>query len=312
MDETLSFSNSLFTTGSGKKVTISSRGLVRAKTLLDTIDINIQSTCKLFAFGETAAKQQLQVYEESPESKLHTVINSPSVGVLHALNNGFEERNSFKQAPIKFRTAGGRSISISSGALQRARSLLGDPDVGDLFEGGDASDSVFSFPLKPQTDAAAPSDYSTHVVHRVASDSNFKTKSFTFPIKSSRQRGLSTKFPCEGDGINLTKKFDAVGEESDCGRKSTDASLNCFSSKEDTPGVAIRRALADVSNTINTDTTNNRQAASGKRRLGLSVTVSPFKKPRSSNSPAPLEEDVGKSPHGKHSQIIFSEFLQFL
>ncbi|XP_022632511.1 protein BREAST CANCER SUSCEPTIBILITY 2 homolog A isoform X1 [Vigna radiata var. radiata] len=297
MDETLSFSNSLFTTGSGKKVTISSRGLVRAKTLLDTIDINIQSTCKLFAFGETAAKQQLQVYEESPESKLHTVINSPSVGVLHALNNGFEERNSFKQAPIKFRTAGGRSISISSGALQRARSLLGDPDVGDLFEGGDASDSVFSFPLKPQTDAAAPSDYSTHVVHRVASDSNFKTKSFTFPIKSSRQRGLSTKFPCEGDGINLTKKFDAVGEESDCGRKSTDASLNCFSSKEDTPGVAIRRALADVSNTINTDTTNNRQAASGKRRLGLSVTVSPFKKPRSSNSPAPLEEDVGKSPH---------------
>ncbi|KAG2394339.1 Protein BREAST CANCER SUSCEPTIBILITY 2-like protein [Vigna angularis] len=317
IDETLSFSNSLFTTGSGKKVTISSRGLVRAKTLLDTIDINIQSTSKLFAFGETAGKQQLQVYEESPESKLHTVINSPSVGVLHALDNGFEERNSFKQAPIKFRTAGGRSISISSGALRRARSLLGDSDVGDLFEGGNAGDSVFSFPLKRQTDAAAPSDYSTPVVHGMASDSNFKTKSFTFPMKSSRQRGLPTKFPCEGDGINLTKKFDAVGEESDCGRKSTDAcgqkslygrsqtpnslvydsSLNCFSSKVDTLGGATRRALADLSNTINTDTANNRQAASGKRRLGLSVTVSPFKKPRSSNSPAPLEEDVGKSPH---------------
>ncbi|XP_027931450.1 protein BREAST CANCER SUSCEPTIBILITY 2 homolog B-like isoform X1 [Vigna unguiculata] len=317
MDETLSFSNSLFTTGSGKKVTISSRGLVRAKTLLNTIDINIQSTSKLRAFGETAGKQQLQEYEESPALKLHTVINSPSVGGLHALNNGLEERNAFKEPPIKFRTAGGRSISISSGALQRARSLLGDPDVGDLFEGGDTGDSVFSFPLERQIDTAAPSDYSAPVVHRVTSDSNFKTKSFTFPMKSSRQRGLSTKFPCEGDGINLTKKFDAVGEESDCGRKSTgacgqkppygrsqtqnslvyDSSLNCFSSKVDTRGVAIRRALADVSNTINTDTTNNRQAGSGKRRLGLSVTVSPFKKPRSSNSPAPLEQDVEKSPH---------------
>ncbi|XP_027931452.1 protein BREAST CANCER SUSCEPTIBILITY 2 homolog B-like isoform X2 [Vigna unguiculata] len=321
MDETLSFSNSLFTTGSGKKVTISSRGLVRAKTLLNTIDINIQSTSKLRAFGETAGKQQLQEYEESPALKLHTVINSPSVGGLHALNNGLEERNAFKEPPIKFRTAGGRSISISSGALQRARSLLGDPDVGDLFEGGDTGDSVFSFPLERQIDTAAPSDYSAPVVHRVTSDSNFKTKSFTFPMKSSRQRGLSTKFPCEGDGINLTKKFDAVGEESDCGRKSTgacgqkppygrsqtqnslvyDSSLNCFSSKVDTRGVAIRRALADVSNTINTDTTNNRQAGSGKRRLGLSVTVSPFKKPRSSNSPAPLEQDVEKSPHGEVS-----------
>ncbi|KAK8468330.1 hypothetical protein PHAVU_006G005800 [Phaseolus vulgaris] len=316
MDETFSFSNSLFTTGSGKKVTISSIGLVRAKTLLDTIDSNIQSTSKLRAFDETIGKQKLQEDEESPELKLHTVINSPSVEGLHALNNNFEERNAFKQAPIKFHTAGGRSISISSDALKRARSLLGDPDVGDLFEGRDVGDSGFSFPLKRQTDTAAPSDCSTPLVRPVTSGSNFKTKSFTFPLQSSRQRELSTKFPCEGDGINLAKKFDAVGEESGCGWKSTnacghkplyggsqtlnsvvyDSSLNGFSSKVDTRGVAIRRALVDVSNTINTDTTNNRQAASGKRRLGLCLTVSPFKRPRSSNFSALLEQDVGKSP----------------
>jgi len=331
MDETISFSNSLFTTGSGKKVTISSRGLVRAKTLLDTIDSNIQSTSKLQAFGETIGKQKVQEDEESPQLKLHTAINSPSVGGLHALKNGFEERDAFKQTPIKFHTAGGRSISISSDALQRARTLLGDPDVGDLFEGRDAGGSVFSFPLKRQTDTATPRDCSAPLVRRVTSGSNFKTKSFTFPLQSSTQRELSTKFPCEGDGINLAKKFDAVGEESGCGWKSTnaygrkpfcggsqtqnsvgyDSSFNGFSSKLDTRGVAIRRALVDVSNTINTDTTNNRQAASGKRRLGLCVTVSPFKRPRSSNFPAPLEQDVGKSPRGKQALRISSEFFQF-
>ncbi|CAJ1921954.1 unnamed protein product [Sphenostylis stenocarpa] len=283
MGDTFSFSNSLFTTGSGKKVTISSSGLVRAKTLLDTIDSNIQSTSKLHAFGEKIGKreeEEEEEEEESPQLKLHRVISNPSVGDLHALKNVFEERNLVSQAPIKFHSAGGRSISISSDALQRARSLLGDPDVGDLFEGGDGDNSVFSFPFKRQTDTAASSDCSTSLVCRVTSGSNFKTKSFTFPLQSSRHRELSTKFPSEGDGINLIKKFDTVGEESGCGWKSTnacgqkplngkvvyDSSLNAFSS---TRGMAVRRALVDVSNTINMDETNNRQASSGKRRLGL-------------------------------------------
>ncbi|KAE9608508.1 hypothetical protein Lalb_Chr08g0236481 [Lupinus albus] len=45
---------------------------------------------------------------------------------------------------IKFHTACGRSISISNYALQRARSLLGEPHLGDFFDGGDVSDSIFS------------------------------------------------------------------------------------------------------------------------------------------------------------------------
>ncbi|KAG5128994.1 hypothetical protein JHK84_035391 [Glycine max] len=326
LDDGFGFSNSLFTTGSGKKVTISSSGLVRAKTLLDTIDSSIQSphrTNKLHAIGEKR-KQRQEEEDESPQLKLHRVIDSPSVGGgCRALKkNGFEETDAYKQAPIKFHTAGGRSISISKDALQRAQSLLGD--VGDLFEGGDAGSSMFSFPFERQADTAASSqrgDCNTPLVRRVLTParSNCTAKSFTFPLQSSRQRELPPKFPCEGDGNNLITEFDAVGEESGynslkstnaCGQKKPlygwnqaphsavhDSSLNGFSSKIDTHAVSIRRPLVDVSNTTNPDQTNNRQPASGKRRLGLRVTVSPFKKPRSSQISVPLEQDIGKSPH---------------
>ncbi|KAL6343173.1 hypothetical protein AAG906_020971 [Vitis piasezkii] len=47
--------------------------------------------------------------------------------------------------PIKFHTAGGRSISVSSDALQRARSLLGDPELGTSLNEGDEDDMISSF-----------------------------------------------------------------------------------------------------------------------------------------------------------------------
>ncbi|KAK7393765.1 hypothetical protein VNO78_22329 [Psophocarpus tetragonolobus] len=316
VDDGFSFSNSLFTTGSGKKVTISSSGLERAKTLLETIDSSIQSPHHTKNLHKTCGKQQ-----ESPQWKLPRVVNGSSCGGGDALKNGFdlEEKHAYKQAPIKFQTAGGRSISISTDALQRARSLLGDPDVGDLFEGGDVDNSVFSFPFKRQRDQAPSgerADCDTPLFRGVTAGSKNKTKSFTFPLQSSTQRELPTKFPCEGDGNNLILKFDAVGEESSCSRKSTnahgqkppcgrnqpphsavfDSPFNDFSSKIYTRSMLIRRPLVDVSNTIQTDQTNNKQPASGKRRLGLRVSVSPFKKPRCSNT-VPLQLDVGKSLH---------------
>ncbi|KAL2340475.1 hypothetical protein Fmac_008415 [Flemingia macrophylla] len=315
IDDGFAFSNSLFKTGSGKKVTISPSGLVRAKTLLETIDSNMQSP-RLHAIGETRGKHQ----QHSPQLKLHRVFNSPSVGrSRHALKN-FEEKeancSAVNQAPIKFNTAGGRSISVSNEALKRARSLLCDPDVGDLFEGGGAGNSIFSFPFEGQTnnvDSRERGDCNTPLVHGVAASvCNCVTKSFTYPLESSRQRESPSKFPFGGDGNNLMTKFDAVGEECGYSWKSTkacgqkplydtnqspqsgkyDSSLNEFSSK-----LGSRRPLVDVSNTIKTDQTNNGQLGSGKRRLGLRVTSSPFKKPRCSKTSVPSEQDVGKSPY---------------
>ncbi|KAB5552208.1 hypothetical protein DKX38_009519 [Salix brachista] len=44
----------------------------------------------------------------------------------------------------KFLSAGGRSLSVSSEALKRARSLLGDPDIGTFLNVGDAVDQGLS------------------------------------------------------------------------------------------------------------------------------------------------------------------------
>ncbi|KAK7344501.1 hypothetical protein VNO77_14169 [Canavalia gladiata] len=332
MEDSLSFSNSLFQTGSGKRVTISSNGLIRAKTLLDTVDVdrNIQSpqhTKMLCTIGETYGGQQQQE-QPAPQLQLRKVINGPSVGSRLALKNDFEEvvqrggtcSAAVKESPIKFHTAGGRSISISNHALQRARSLLGDPDVGDFFDGGDAGNSLFSFPFERQNDAASSSernDCNTPLVCQVTPERNYVTKNFTYPLQSTRQKDLSTKFLGEGNRNNLIMEFDAVGDESSYSWKTTDAcgqkslyernqvldstvyhsSLDGFSSKIDSCGMLLRRPLVDISNAINTAQTNHRQPAGGKRRLGLRATVSPFKKPRSSKISVPFVKDVEISPN---------------
>lgn len=392
-----SVSNSLFKTGSGKKVTISSKGLFRAKTLLglneDTAGSSIiQST-------PHNAKKFHAIDQESPHLQLmdsHKMINSvsfqsPVIG--SRLKNDFENEivqldrgaaaaGSVKQAPIKFQTAGGRSISISGDALQRARSLLGDPDLGDFFDG---ADSLFLFPNTRQTDSASSCETPPPLVHQTTPESNrnHMTKSFTYPLQPnrkmevvnketnnretntasscersycytptplvhqmtpksnhnhmtknrkgftcplqpSRQMEFSNKSRFQGSGDNLIMKFDDVGNESDytrknsntCGQKPlcdrnevldstvhrSSSSLNGVSSRMDSRGMPLGRALVDISNTItNTVHTINKPPTRGKRRLGgLHVTVSPFKKPRISQNPVPGDRDVEDVPNGKH------------
>ncbi|KAK7260715.1 hypothetical protein RIF29_26988 [Crotalaria pallida] len=338
-DSICSFSNSLFMTGSGKRVTISSNGLVRAKTLLglkeDTVGSNIQSpqhAKKLHGIGETYERQHspnLQLHKSVNSNRMMNTISCQSlkVGGSHTLKNdvGIEVfqpdvyTSDGKQAPIKFHTAGGRSISVSNDALQRARSLLGDPDLGDFFDGGDVGDSIFSLPNERQTNSGSScdrNDCDTPVVHQLASESNHVTKCFTLPSSTSGQK--HTKFLCEGTANNLIKKFDAVGNDNGYSMKSSitrgqkqlhdriqvpesaayGSSLNGFSAKIDPLRMSSGRPLADISNTINTVHTNNRQPAGGKRRLGPRVTVSPFKKPRSSNISVPSDQDLGVFPNG--------------
>lgn len=47
--------------------------------------------------------------------------------------------------PFKIHAAGGRSLSVSSEALKRVRSLLGDPDIRAFLNEGDAFDTGLSF-----------------------------------------------------------------------------------------------------------------------------------------------------------------------
>lgn len=315
----------------------------------DIVGSNIQSpqhATKLHAIGETNERHRsphLQLLKSVNSYRMTNAVScqSPSVGSSHTLKSDFEIEvvqpdmysPTVKQAPIKFHTAGGRSISVSNDALQRARSLLGDPDLGDFFDGGDASDSIFSLPNERQTNTTSScdgNDCDTPLIQQITSESNHMTKYFMLPLLSSRKK--DAKFLCEGSGNNLIMKFDAVGNQSDyslkssiiCGQKplhdenqapdSTPyhSSLNGFSSKIDPPRMSSGRPLVDISNTINIVHTNNRQPASGKRRLGSHVIVSPFKRPRNSKISVPYDydQDIGACPNGKHIlKFLIHSFL---
>lgn len=338
-----SFSNSLFKTGSGKMVNISSDGLVRAKTLLgfeeDSVYFDFQSlqqTTKLHAIGETYEMQHpphphlnrgVDRAMSRPSPPL--IYNANSVGRTCTLKDDSEINivqpktygSSNKQSSIKFYTAGGRSISVSNDALQRARSLLGDPDLGTFLNEGDAGNSTFSFSNKQQSDITTSSEGNDpHTpLYQITAKSKHMTKIFTSPLKSTSQMEPSTKFRCVSAGSNLITKFDAVGKEIECSHQSNitckqkplndknevshtdvyNSSLNDFSSRMAPSGRSSRRTFLDISNTMDTVHENNRQLASGKRRLGSRVTVSPFKKPRSSKFSAPLNQDVAVFPNGK-------------
>jgi hypothetical protein len=417
MDDGFGFSNSLFMTGSGRKVTISPNGIVRAKNLLglgfnDEIlgsdDVQTPLNAKKFnGFDEQfphlkvtdsckksssvsfqspfvsrlrrngfegkivqpdsgSGAKQAPVKFQSVVSNIQTPQNAKKFNVFDEespylqrmdsckttsavsfqsplvgrLKNGFESTSvqpdsglggGAKQSPIKFQTAGGRSLSISSDALKRARSLLGDPDLGDFFDGGD---SLFSFPDKRQTNTITSSverseSTNTHtpLLHQMTPESNHNhmKKSFTYPLEPFKQMEFSNKLPHEGNGNNLIMKFDDAVNESDCGRKSSNtpgqkplynkndvvnsttkrSSLNGFSSRMDSRGKPLGRALVNISNTTTAVDTNNKQPSIRKRRVGLSATVSSFKKPRISNISASGDQGVQNFRNGKHDLGFF-------
>jgi hypothetical protein len=63
--------------------------------------------------------------------------------------------------------------------------------------------------------------------------------------------------------------------------------------------------LVNISNTTTAVDTNNKQPSIRKRRVGLSATVSSFKKPRISNISASGDQGVQNFRNGKHDLGFF-------
>lgn len=361
IDNGCSFSNSLFKTGSGKMVNISSDGLIKAKTLLgfseDTLDCtfeSLQPTTKLHATGERYELQEsshLHLYKGVNNYRTMNAVSRPSpsliyktnsVGSTCTLKNDSDINlvqpeiyiSTCKKDSIKFYTAGGRSISVSNDALQRARSLLSDPDLGSFLNEGDAGDSIFSFSNEGQSDSRASgegNDPHTPLYHHTMAKRKPMTKSFTSPLKSYREMEYSTKFLNANAGSNLITKFNAVGKEIDCSLQSSitcpqkpsndknemsdtsvhNSLMHDFSSRIDPLGKSSRRSFADISNVMDTAHASNRQPTSGKRRLASRVMVSPFKKPRSSKFSAPFNQDVAVFPNGKNYCRLLTTSISF-
>ncbi|KAG6535594.1 hypothetical protein ZIOFF_000616 [Zingiber officinale] len=158
------FFNSMFQTSSGRTVNVSSCGLARATTLL-----GLEEDDKLFAlkgFGSAQNQDSMKnikgesshgissrniscvttstliidpsnarLVERSPDNFLKGYCSAGSHLNSGQLQNTLAHKidcSNFTQSPVKFQTASGRYISISNDALNRARNLLGNSDIGTL------------------------------------------------------------------------------------------------------------------------------------------------------------------------------------
>ncbi|XP_058000163.1 protein BREAST CANCER SUSCEPTIBILITY 2 homolog B isoform X2 [Hevea brasiliensis] len=333
------FNNSLFCTGSGKSVNVSSAGLIRAKALLGLENNNDVSSFQGFQHPrkssnaieehewrgslhlrmkegmkrsaiESVPRPTLISKASSVGSKLSDVVN-PSL-LQHELNNSTP-----KPPPIKFHTAGGRSLSVSSDALERAKSLLGDPDLGTLLNEEDAVDPGLSVSKESRFNDASSTketDFHSAFTYPATAKSKHNSKIFISPMRlSTNQVPSSLNSENIVLGISLIKKFDAVDDDKFCGLDNAapsiqrplsngscktdtveDNSLEIFIGSRINPNVRSSRGpLIDISNTIGTFYTNNE-----KRRFGRGTSTSPFKRPRSSKFTAPLNRNVSYAPSG--------------
>ncbi|XVE97147.1 hypothetical protein REPUB_Repub02eG0286000 [Reevesia pubescens] len=206
------YSNSLFQTGSGKMVNLSSAGLVRAKTLLGLEQDNEHHNCEGFQhprkspatndscgwqkFSHSEKREVLKitrVADVTPESRHLLNSRDGLVGSRLGSENDSTPVHSkrfdsvLEPPPIKFHTAGGRSLSISSDALKRARSLLGDPQLGNFF--GEMDEEVPFTVCKEEkfNDASSNEDnqFFTSFSHQGTIKSKDTSKDFKSPLKSS-------------------------------------------------------------------------------------------------------------------------------
>ncbi|KAJ0089320.1 hypothetical protein Patl1_31429 [Pistacia atlantica] len=334
------FSNSLFQTGSGKFVNISSAGLVRAKTLLgleeDDDNCNFQdlqhtrtpstpiSPCGRQSVSNFQVKEGLEVnrmMNVTAVPRPSSICNSGLSGNIfkNEISSDMMQSESLNSAPkpppIKFHTAGGRSLSVSSDALQYARSLLGDPELGTLFDEGNAGESDLSLIKEARCDNSTSNketDVFTSVSHQGTAKNKTLSKSFTSPLRSFSNQAMS-RVNLENIHVsgNLIKKFDAVDNDRVSGsngklppRDKTSSNIpsapdakmvnpleDSNGSRSNSLGRSFGKPLADITNRIGAAHGSIKQNTSEKRRQWRS-SVSPFKRPRSSKFSNPLNKNV--------------------
>ncbi|GLT92773.1 hypothetical protein SLE2022_105930 [Rubroshorea leprosula] len=381
-------SSSLFQTGSGKAVNVSSAGLLRAKKLLgleEDIDhcsfqsfqqprrvsenkesfgwqslTNVENKERIlnngsvesksaptysinFKTGSTGSKLCYEndstavpskmfnsASKSPPIIKFHTAggrslsVSSDALKRARSLLGDPELGTSFDEADVndlsfssskerrfhhtsRIQTAGGRSISVSSDALKRARSLLGDPELGTIFDEAAVNDLSFSSFNERRfynTSRNKENDLASFSSRQGVTKSKHTPDGFISPLKSSKEIRSLVNSENISSGSNLIKKFDAVVNASGCvltdsmekslGNKPSKPNLLMSSgtvSRINSVGRSYGGPLTDISNSIPSPVANNKQIMNEKR-FARTSTVSPFKRPRTSKFLTPLQRNV--------------------
>ncbi|KAK6118245.1 hypothetical protein DH2020_048031 [Rehmannia glutinosa] len=313
----VNMSNSMFQTGSGKNVNISSAGLLRAKTLLGLDENNDRESLHGF---EKKQKQSSSTELFAWENPSHLETQDPSSLSISSstkvLTSSVKSRScrsesmklpdfmniAPKPPPVKFRTAGGRSISVSTDALQRARSLLGNPEFDSFLNEASTADPLLSLAdvAKPSCSSNQNNYSSTPFLRKGTENGDSSSIMFTSPLGSRSHRKQSFgKLEKLQPGNNLITQFDAEAKINRSNRPSNALSCdrkplsnNSYSEKVDLENAVQLKsdlskrssngALVDISNTMHTNHMDSKQYSGEKKRLRRIISASPFKKPRSS------------------------------
>lgn len=218
-----------------------------------------------------------------------------------------------KPPPVTFHTAGGRSLSVSSAALQHARSLLGDPELETLFNDGEPGELNLSFLKEGRLDDSSSNkknDVLASFSNRHVAEITKSPKSFTSPLRPSSKTVKSViKLNNSTMTCNLIKKFDAVDQDRGIDGKvpSVQKPLSNMvgnpnsmmdNASEDSIGLRINshgrssgKPLVDITNQTGTSYSNVKLSSCEKRRL-LRSSISPFKRPRSSKFSTPFNKNT--------------------
>ncbi|XP_019053257.1 PREDICTED: protein BREAST CANCER SUSCEPTIBILITY 2 homolog B-like isoform X2 [Nelumbo nucifera] len=343
-----SFSNSLFQTGSGKMVNISSAGLSRAKTLLGLEESynsctsqGLEHTSRQSTTNETCSSESLlhfdkrsDVYSDSkqaarllPEHLIgcrNDIIlagSEPKKDIVQNLLQPDICEAACKPPPIKFQTAGGRSISVSSDALQRAKSLLGDPELGNLSNHIDNNQQFLFFKEKRFNEVSSNNEnnlFASCLQQNVAMNKHTSKNLQSLARFSNHMQSFAV---LEGGhlGGNLPKQVESSGSACEdtcwpntnisCNQKPSSWECSaCYTttkislskdieSRNASLGMLPCGPLVDISN-MGPTYSNQKHIPSEKRRLGRRSSISPFKRPRNSRFAPPLSGTFSVFPNG--------------
>ncbi|XP_037404277.1 protein BREAST CANCER SUSCEPTIBILITY 2 homolog A-like isoform X3 [Triticum dicoccoides] len=291
MDKNIPVFASPLKTSCARTVNISSAGVSRAATLLG-LEENTLST-QFFGHVGDKLGTKIKFERKNPEQRL---ASGPTENqVRKEPHRPFELSNNTVsdsgEHSIRFSTAGGRSMAISSDALQRARSLLGESDhvvsTNNLVGRSLASACNVEMPNSTVAPKGGP-DLSK--ISRV----NGKTELTTFSHQAMSDRKHTGSFENAVPVIPATNKqpnmfhvgsrsiseIPKIPKPSSMCLSETD---NANDTKDKTQRLHMPAgALVDISNFMGTHSGNIDHAVNEKRRIEGRNTASSFKRPRSS------------------------------
>uniref|UniRef100_A0A0D3EJY9 Tower domain-containing protein n=1 Tax=Oryza barthii TaxID=65489 RepID=A0A0D3EJY9_9ORYZ len=294
-------------TSCARTVHISSVGVSRAATLLG-LEENTLSTQLLGHVGDKLGTK-ITVERENSEHQFGVASVSGISGGCPISSGPAENQvlmdphqhfafskttfsDSSEQA-IRFSTAGGRTMAISSDALQRAKNLLGESDLevspNNLL--GHSSASACKENIQNSTGLRKEGE---PVLLKSRGNNKTEPAQFSIPAKPDRKHTDSLEYAvpdvtlANGNSIRLhaARDFHSINEIPKIPKPSSRCSFGTENAS-DTKDKARRLQmpsgpLIDITNYIGTHSVNTDYLAGEKRRFGGRNSISPFKRPRSS------------------------------